>query len=66
MSQFKRAIHKKTGNIYHVLNDNVIECTNGREDIRYVVYYREGKTFCREYNEFIKKFDYECSENNIS
>lgn len=27
-----RFTHKKTGNIYILLNDDLIECTNGRED----------------------------------
>ena len=52
----KRGVHNKTGNIYYIITDNAIECTNGREDIRMVVYTRDGLIFTREYNEFIKKF----------
>lgn len=56
---FKRAVHKKTGNIYYVMYDAAIDCTNERDGQRVVVYTREGIVFVREYNEFIKKFDYE-------
>ena len=52
----KRAVHIKTGNIYHIIADDAIECTNGREDIRMVVYTRDGLIFTREYSEFITKF----------
>ena len=48
--------HLKTGNIYTVLLDNVTECTNGREDIKYVVYTNGSMIFCREINEFKAKF----------
>ena len=51
-------IHKKTGNVYSIVHDNVIECTNGREDRKYVVYQNEaGMLFCREAGEFWQKFD---------
>ena len=53
--------HKKTGNIYAVLYDKAIECTNGREDINYTVYTNvndmNGKIFVRETNEFYQKFE---------
>lgn len=53
----KKAKHLKTGNIYYVLMENVIECTNGREELKYVIYENaEGTTFCREQTEFDQKF----------
>ena len=48
--------HNKTGNIYDVISSQVIECTNGREDIGYVVYTNGNKIFCREAAEFYQKF----------
>lgn len=48
--------HIKTGNIYYVLKRGIIECTNGREEKKYVLYYRDGKFFCREQEEFDQKF----------
>lgn len=58
------AKHKKTGNRYIIINENVIECTNGREDIKYVVYAKEkdntidwANVFCREQEEFFEKFE---------
>ena len=30
--------HKKTGNMYFLLNDDLIECTNGREEKKYCLY----------------------------
>lgn len=49
--------HNKTGNIYHVLTQNVIECTNGREEKKYTLYVNNnGQIFCRETEEFDKKF----------
>lgn len=56
IKNMKRAVHIKTGNIYYIITDNAIECTNGREDIQMVVYTRDGLIFTREYNEFMKKF----------
>ena len=50
--------HLKTGNVYYLLNNQVIECTNGREDIEYALYMNtEGKVFCREKAEFWEKFE---------
>lgn len=49
--------HVKTGKLYRVIMENVIECTNGREEKRYVVYRRFGKMFCREQQEFWMKFE---------
>ena len=51
--------HKKTGNIYYLIINDAIECTNGREDKKYVVYmsaYTDMK-FCREADEFYQKFE---------
>ena len=56
--------HKKTGNIYVVIYDEAIECTNGRENIDYTVYTSindvkdmSGKIFVRQTNEFYQKFE---------
>ena len=49
--------HKKTGNIYTVIYDEAIECTNGREDIDYTVYTNGDKIFVRQTNEFYQKFE---------
>lgn len=49
--------HKKTGNKYQIVHAQVIECTNGREDIDYVVYTNGDKIFCREAKEFYQKFE---------
>ena len=51
-----RAVHLKTGNYYFVLQRDIIECTNGREEKKYVLYYKNGKFFCREQGEFDQKF----------
>ena len=60
-------IHNKTGNRYMVIYSQVTECTNGREDIDYVVYTNGDKIFCREAKEFYQKFTkYKCYKNNIS
>lgn len=49
--------HNKTGNTYILLNDNLIECTNGREEKKYCLYAnQEGMVFCRERDEFYQKF----------
>lgn len=51
-------IHKKTGNMYILLNDDLIECTNGREDKKYCLYVNlEGMVFIREHDEFYQKFE---------
>lgn len=53
----KQLIHKKTGNTYFLLNDDLIECTNGREDKKYCLYVNlEGMVFVREHDEFYQKF----------
>lgn len=51
-----RAMHVKTGKLYTILNSDVIECTNGREELRYVVYTDGSMVFCRERKEFWRKF----------
>lgn len=56
IKNMKRAVYNKTGNVYYIITDNAIECTNGREYIRMVVYTRDGLVFTREYDEFIKEF----------
>lgn len=49
--------HNKTGNTYILLNDDLIECTNGREEKKYCLYANtEGKVFIREHDEFYNKF----------
>lgn len=53
-----RCIHKKTGNMYILLNDDLIECTNGREEKVYCLYVNlEGMAFVRERDEFYQKFE---------
>ena len=54
----KKVIHKKTGNTYFLLNDELIECTNGREDKKYCLYVSlAGMVFVREADEFYQKFE---------
>lgn len=54
----KQFIHKKTGNTYFLLNDELIECTNGREDKKYCLYASlAGMVFVREADEFYQKFE---------
>lgn len=51
--------HKKTGNFYNMLFE-AVECTNGREEIAYVVYKpvkSNGLYFVRERDEFYQKFE---------
>lgn len=49
--------HNKTDNKYFLLNEHIIECTNGREDKKYVLYMNDkGMLFCRERDEFYQKF----------
>ena len=56
--------HKKTGNLYVVIYDEAIECTNGREGIDYTVYTSindvkdmNGKIFVRQTNNFYQMFE---------
>ena len=49
--------HNKTGNVYIVLNDSLVECTNGREEKKYTLYAnQDGVIFCRDTEEFNQKF----------
>ena len=53
-----RFTHKKTGNMYFLLNDDLIECTNGREEKKYCLYAnKKGMIFVRERDEFYQKFE---------
>lgn len=52
----KAFVHTKTGNIYYLVADNVIDCTNSRDNTTCVLYTRDGKLFVRERNEFYNKF----------
>lgn len=53
-----RFTHKKTGNMYFLLNDDLIECTNGREEKKYCLYAnKKGMVFVRERDEFYQKFE---------
>ena len=52
-----RALHKKTGNIYNVIRDDVIDCTNSRDGTRVVLYTNGVQVFARDYFEFLDKFD---------
>lgn len=50
-------MHNKTGKAYILLSDDLIECTNGREELHYCLYANhEGKIFVRERTEFYDKF----------
>lgn len=55
--KLKTAIHKKTGNIYQVLDTEAIDCTNVRDGAAVVIYYRDGMFFVREREEFNEKFE---------
>ena len=55
--KLKTAVHKKTGNIYHVLDVKAIDCTNVRDGVKVVIYYRDGMFFVREKKEFDEKFE---------
>lgn len=57
--------NNKNSNLYQVLNDSVIDCTNSENNKRMVLYsryYEAGNSvddttlFCREYKEFHEKF----------
>lgn len=55
--KLKTATHKKTGNIYQVLDIKAIDCTNVRDGVEVVIYYRDGVFFVREKKEFNEKFE---------
>jgi hypothetical protein len=51
--------HLKTGNIYEMVRDDVINCTNANDEQIMVLYKRTDKPnliFVREKNEFYQKF----------
>ncbi len=55
----KKFKHIKTGNIYEMLRDDVINCTNANSEEIMVLYINEqhkDKIFVREKNEFYQKF----------
>ena len=56
MTEGTKFKHNKTGNIYTAISSQVLECTNGREGIDYVVYTNGYMIFCREAAEFYQKF----------
>lgn len=51
-----KVLHNKTGKVYTVLSDYVINCTNINDGQRMVLYRDETLIFIREYNEFTDKF----------
>lgn len=55
-------IHKKTGRTYTVLQENIINATNGFETQEMVAYTNGDLTFVREQKEFWQKFE----KNEIS
>ena len=55
----KKFKHNKTGNIYEVLREDVINCTNINSEQIMVLYQNlsiKDKIFVREKNEFYEKF----------
>jgi len=53
--------HIKTGNLYEIVERNIINATNGANDQIMIMYRRKGdttgwKTFVREEKEFLEKF----------
>lgn len=50
-------IHKKTGNKYYIIQENIIDATNSRDGETVILYENEqGMKFVRETNEFWNKF----------
>lgn len=51
--------HLKTGKYYFKIDfrTSIIECTNGREDKKYVLYSDGVRLYCREKEEFSQKFE---------
>ena len=53
-------IHVKSGNVYEVISDEVLDATNGRSHALTVIYKRAGNEhiglYCRDKVEFMKKF----------
>ena len=55
----KKFRHLKTGNIYEMLRDDIINCTNANSEQVMVLYKSDlhpDKLFVREINEFYEKF----------
>lgn len=54
----KLVMHNKTGNIYKILSENVIDTTNARGgDVEVILYQNlQGQIFVREKQEFWEKF----------
>ena len=50
-------IHKKTGNVYEVVCNNVVNATNGFEGQLMTMYMRRKKIYVREEKEFNDKFE---------
>ena len=56
----KKYKHLKTGNIYEVIRDDVINCTNANDEQIMVLYKSEKSPdllFVREKTEFLQKFE---------
>ena len=56
----KKYKHLKTGNIYEVIRDDVLNCTNANDEQIMVLYKKEQSPellFVREKNEFLQKFE---------
>ena len=56
----KKCKHLKTGNIYELIRDDVINCTNANSEQIMVMYKNENypdKVFVREKTEFFEKFE---------
>ncbi len=56
----KKFKHLKTGNIYEMIRDDVINCTNANDEQIMVLYKNDNypdKIFVRERSEFYKKFE---------
>ena len=48
--------HLKTGKHYYVIRDDLIQCTNGCEGEKYVMYSDGIRMYVREFEEFHQKF----------
>ena len=56
----KKYKHLKTGNIYEVIRDDVLNCTNANDEQIMVLYKKEQSPellFVREKTEFLQKFE---------
>lgn len=57
ISVAKPFVHKKTGNIYYVLFENVLDATNARPGNKVVLYSKDDLLFVRDAEEFFEKFE---------